>query len=91
MKIKLSIELDIPEDVYRDDVEDSHIKPENLESHHMRFVNDAVFDNIINFAYLQHLLAAMDAMKDKNILIEIEHKKWAKLIGDSSMKIEKIG
>ncbi len=95
MKVKLSMELDIPEKYYRDDEEDKNISPTDLPKLHISFVRDEIFRNLLQFSQVQHLVVAMRWMKENSPSaqsIVAEHNNWADIINESikTFKVEPI-
>lgn len=84
MKIKLEMIFDIPEDLYRDDEEDKDVPIEELESHHLGFIRQFLFDEFINFAVCKRLLDNFEFLEQNQRDKLLENKKWIKIIQDAA-------
>lgn len=95
MKVRVTIELDIPESLYRDDVEDAGMDEKDLPKHHLGFVKDSIFTNFISYAQCKHIESALEWMtsnsETKQFHID-DHKLWHSIIseGEKTLKIEPV-
>lgn len=92
MKVRLTIDLDIPEGYYRCDEEDANVSSKDLPKHHLDFVKEAVYRSFINFAKCQHLVEALEWSARKNTDMRDEHCEWAEIItqGEKTLRINKL-
>lgn len=90
MKIKLTLELDIPEEIYKDDVEDIGVPKELLKSIHLDYVKQWVSLNIINYSMRKHMEDAAIHM-EKGMDFDAKFDKLSSdIIKNSKIKIKKL-
>lgn len=90
MKIKLTLELDIPEEIYKDDVEDIGIPKDKLPDIYFNFVKQWVSLNIINFSIRKHMEDAAIHM-EKGMTFDAKYDKLSSdIIKNAKIKIKKL-
>lgn len=91
MKVKVSIELDIPASSYLNE------KGE-VDEYSLGCVHEHIFDNLINFALLKHIetsceyISYLKNMSESELAICENHAVWSKLLTKArdTLKIEKV-
>ncbi len=92
MKVKLTMEFDIPEDNYKDD-EDSELDVFDRHKIELEFVRQFIFDGFVNHSRCAHLCDAMDWMDsdspNKHDHLH-DHREWIKILDEAekTLKIE---
>ena len=93
MKVRLTMDFELPEHYYRDDKEDQNIDPNKLGGHHLSFIRDEIFRSFINYSKCCHLADAMDWMvsdsANKQEHVDY-HREWVRILDESekTMKME---
>jgi len=95
MKVKLTMEFDIPESHYKDAEEDKNIKPEDLFKHEFAYVKQSIVSQFINYNRCAHLCDAMDWMVSDSPNKQEHtdsHREWITILdnAEKTMKIEPV-
>lgn len=86
MKVRLTMEFDIPESHYKDEEADKDIKPNDLLKHEMGFIKQFIFSGFIGHCKGSHLCHAMDWMvsdsPNKQEYVD-SHREWIRILDEA--------